>query len=847
MPASAHGLPIVQSLAGDCWRLRQAGRREWLPAIVPGCVHADLLRAGRIEDPFQGRNECALQWIEEADWTYATDFFVDPKLWRHEQIELHAEGLDTVATVSLNGTIIGRSENMFVAHCWAVKPRLKPGRNRLEIRFDSPMRYIRTRRLAHRPREINDPVGGCTRIRKQQCSFGWDWAPRLATCGVWRSIELRGWSGNRIESVRVQQEHRLGAVTLTLKPELAKASPGMTFRSQLWTDGELVAETEGLRLDVANPRLWWPNGQGDQALYTVRVEGRIDGRPADVWTRRIGLRTLALDRQRDKWGESFQFCINGRPIFAKGANWIPAHAFVAGLQRGDYEPLLNAAVAAHMNMIRVWGGGIYEHAAFYDLCDELGLLVWQDFMFSCTLYPGDRAFLRSVELEATQQVTRLRHHASLALWCGNNEVESLNEAALRASARARRDYDALFLRLLPRVVIACAGGAPYWPSSPAGSQNEGVPKDAARLTGDWHDWDVWHARHPVKAYEKSGARFVSEFGMQSFVSPAVAATFSPRTEWNIFAPTLEHHQKNPIGNAIVLDYVCRRYRFPRDYEALAYLSQLNQAYCMKVAVEHWRRNRPRTMGTLYWQLNDCWPVASWSSLEFGGRWKALHHAARRFFAPVLVSAHVRGDETRGIGNRLRSDIHGADIHVVSDHPEKVSAKLRWELWHLGRGLVLRRSEKTVLLQPGTARCAERLDLGDAITRHGREQLALRLELGAPDLPVSEDVVLLTAPRHLDLQPVRPTMTVRKRDEGGWSVRLRAEAYLHGVWLDLPGARFSVSDNAFDLLPGVPREIGLEVAGIGETAELEQRLVTRSLVDSYWEVPAMSRSSVVADA
>lgn len=835
MPNFVPSPPATQSLDGDDWRFRRAGERRWLRAVVPGTVHADLHREGRIPDPLVGRNEFDLAWIEEADWTYALEFEPAPELWRHEQMDLVAEGIDTVATILLNGAELGRTENMFVAHRWTVRPHLRRGKNRLEIRFGSPLAYIRTHRRQHRPREINDPVGGCTRLRKQQCSFSWDWGPRLATSGIWRPIHLEGWTDNRIVSVAVRQDHRRQRVMLTVVPELARPDARASFRTTVHHEGQLVAEADGLQVTIPAPQLWWPHGHGEQPLYAVRVELRQDGTLLDAAWRRIGLRTIELDRRPDAWGERFAFRVNGRAIFAKGANWIPAHAVSAARPRAEYEALLRAATAAHMNMIRVWGGGVYEPDEFYDLCDELGLLVWQDFMFACTLYPGDRAFLRSVETEAIQQVTRLRHHASLTLWCGNNEIESLNPDALRDSAADRRAYHALFERLLRRVVAEHDGVTPYWRSSPLGSQNEGQPKDAAKLTGDWHDWDVWHARHPVKHYEKSRARFVSEFGMQSFCSPTVAATFSSPTEWNAFSPTLEAHQKNPSGNAIILDYVSRRYRFPRDYAALAYLSQLNQAYCMQVAVEHWRRSQPRTMGALYWQLNDCWPVASWSSLEFGGRWKPLHHAARRFFAPVIVSAQVPGDETRGIGNRLRSDVHRVELHVVSDSPAPVRLELAWELWQLAERRVLQHGGRSLRAAAGRARVVQRLDFSAAIARHGRAALGLRV-IGRPEgLPASDDVVLFTAPKHLDLVAA-PIAVAFEPEAGGWRVRLTSPVYQHGVWLDLPGETFEVSDNAFDLLPGVSRTVTLVAPGVGDVADLGRRLVVRSLVDAYGETP-----------
>ncbi|MDB6127742.1 MAG: csxA 1 [Verrucomicrobia bacterium] len=834
---SSSSLPSIegrqlQSLDGGAWQFCDAAEPHWQAAEVPGSVHRDLLRLGLIPDPFWGANEKKVQWIETRDWIYRTDFTVADSLRGAGHLDLVAEGLDTVARILLNGRVIGRSENMFVRHRWDVTRRLLPGTNSLEIHFESPMSYIRRRRPAHAPREINDPVGGCTRIRKQQCSFGWDWGPRLATVGIWQPIALEGWSINRIESVRVDQRHSPGHVTLTVQPEMARASRGLTFESVLSLDENVIASSRSGTLEVSAPALWWPRGQGEQTLHTLVVECRKAGRLVDRWQRRIGLRTIVLDRSRDAAGESFRFVVNGRPVFAKGANWIPAHALTGGLGTDSCRAPLEAAAAAHMNMIRVWGGGIYEPDAFYDRCDELGLMVWQDFMFACTLYPGDAAFLGSVRTEARQQIERLRHHACLALWCGNNEIELLNGETLRTSPRIRGEYRQLFETTLRKLTAVHGGGTDYWRSSSCGSQTAGKSKDGARLTGDWHDWDVWHARQPVKAYEQSRARFVSEFGMQSFSSPAVAATYCPPAEWNILSPVMESHQKNPAGNSIILDYVSRLYRFPKDYAALAYLSQLNQAHCMKVAVEHWRRSQPRTMGALYWQLNDCWPGPSWSSLEFGGRWKVLHHVARRFFAPLLVSARLAGDDVIGIGNRVTSTVRVAEIFTVSDHFEPVSARLDWEVWHLHERRVLSRGHRAVVLPPRRAQLHAKLDLGEELTQYGHAGILLRVKLEAKGWDPQEDVVLFTAPRYLNLERAPIEVQVAIGGGGRRRVRFASPVYQHCVMFDVPGVNFSTSDNAFDLLPGVPREVVVEAPGIRRAATLRKKIVTQSLVDSY---------------
>jgi beta-mannosidase len=507
------------------WKLRESGKSATFPAVVPGCVHTDLLKNKRIPDPFWGTNELDLQWIGQRDWEYSTTFSVPSDSLDEEHVELVAEGLDTISSVYINGKLLARTDNMFVAHRWDIRPFIKKSGNLLRIVFASAEHYIKRTRTEHNPPEFNDPVGRCTVIRKQQCQFGWDWGPRLVTAGIWRPIRVEAWSGNRIESVHISQQHADGEmVRLEVAPTLAVAGWSGIVCARLYFDGKLLAErqteTGALVFDIANPRLWWPAGQGEQPLYTVSVElvDRRSGEVLDQCQRRVGLRTLVLDRHADEWGESFQFVINGRPIFAKGANWIPAHSFVSGLKRADYERDLRAAVAANMNMIRVWGGGIYEHEAFYDLCDELGLLVWQDFMFACSLYPHDGAFLDSVRIEAEQQVRRLQHRVCLALWCGNNELPQINKPELR-DPDARAGYEALFHQLLPDAVRRFDGATSYWPSSEWRGFFDSTHSDGEK-SGDTHFWDVWHQRAPVKDYERWQFRFCSEFGMQSYPSLA---------------------------------------------------------------------------------------------------------------------------------------------------------------------------------------------------------------------------------------------------------------------------------------------------------------------------------------
>lgn len=818
------------SLNGE-WQFRQQQAAETFPAEVPGCVHTDLLRNGLIPEPFWGSNELQLQWIEETDWDYSTSFRVPDELLAFEYVDLVADGLDTLATITLNGQEIARTENMFVGYRFAVREWLRAGVNELRIQFANPMDYIRARQSIHQFAEWNDPVGGSSNIRKEQCSFGWDWGPRFATCGIYKDIKLQGWNTNRISYVHVQQNHNDGKVLLTVTPSLSEPATNVRMRCRLSLGDQTVAHAEGsdkIALTVDQPHLWWPNGLGAQPLYTLQVELLSDNDLLDSWQERIGLRTIELDRHADEWGESFQFVVNGVPVFAKGANWIPAHSFVASVTREDYADILGSAAAANMNMLRVWGGGIYEMDKFYELCDELGLMIWQDFMFACSLYPADETFLKLVEQEAAYQIPRLMNHACFALWCGNNEIEQM-PGEIVATPERKAAYEKIFYDILPAAVARYDGVTPYWPSSPHNPEGyeQGFNNERA---GDSHFWDVWHARYPVKRYEEKGFRFCSEFGMQSYSSPAVAATFCPPDEMNVFGPAMENHQKNAAGNQIIFDYVSRLYRYPKDYASLAYLSQLNQAYCMRVGIEHFRRSMPRTMGALYWQINDCWPVFSWSSLEFGGRWKALHYEARRFFAPALVSAHVPGDETAGKGNYITSTIHEVNIYTVYDGVEQREGVMSWALYAMD-DTIIDQGQLNVVLRYGESIKQQSIDFSDAIEQYGRRNLYLRVWLDIDSETVSQQTVFLTAPRFLNLRRAPIHYEVNAQADGFFELVFSSPTFHHRVAFDLEGIAYRASDNFFDLYLNIPYRVVVHAPDVDESA-FRERFSVRSLVDSY---------------
>ena len=814
------------------WRVRQAGTDDWIPARVPGCIHEDLLRAGRIPDPFFGDNEAQLRWIESTDWEYEAVFDADEACVAATNVELVLEGLDTVATVSLNGTALLADANMFRTFRIPVKSCLVTRNNRLIVLLSSAVRYIQDgARQYCPPQEFNDPVGNCVRIRKQQCQFGWDWGPRLVTAGIWRPIRLEHFE-NRIDQVRLIQDHIAGEVIVRAVPELRDDDGTQRFRLRMRL-GEAEFVSDAARQPhcrIATPSLWWPAGLGEQPLYEVVVEA-VDLPAIAPWKRRIGLRTAELSMEpddlavQDESGRDigqFEFRVNGRAFFAKGANWIPAHALVTAVTNDDYRRLLQSSVDANMNMIRVWGGGVYEDDLFYEMCDELGLCVWQDFMFACTLYPADDAFLASVRSEVADQVRRLRHHSCIILWCGNNELVHLNRDALNDAALAN-DYRRLFFDTIADELAKHDDERAYIHSSPL-TLVAHLPETASPST-DAHDWQVWHARFPVEHYETTRHRFLSEFGMQSYPCELTARTFCGVEDLNVFSPRFDNHQKNIGGNQVILDYVSRLYRFPNSYRSLAYLSQLNQAYCMKVAVEHARRSMPLTMGALYWQLNDVWPAASWSSIEFDGRWKALHYAARRFFAPVLVSIKYSGSEIRSIGNYPIYNGGLVEIFAVNDLHHEIDAILRWRLMRFD-GELVDTGVEPIRLAGSASRKIRSLDL-EAKIAHQRTRTFLHCIVESiQGERLSEATGLFAPPRALDFtrSPVRISPVAS-------GLKLAASDFHHAVHVEPLDPLIRMSDNFIDLLPGEERILTAHSSIDGRAVNLGEHRVM-SLVDSY---------------
>ena len=818
----------TQSLT-EQWQFREAETQDWLPAQVPGSVQTDLMALDRIPDPFVADNELHVQWITERDWEYLLTFQVDAEILDEERVFLVCDGLDTLADVALNGQVLGHAENAFRQYRWDVKALLAEGENELLASFPSPMAYIRPwleEQPLHSPRHS---LPGGPYLRKAPCQFGWDWGPKLPPIGIWKDVRLEGYSAARLNDVHLRQQHADGKVAVSVRAsverwadadlclELCLSAPdGQVQEAGVRLTGD---ETDGIAvIDVADPQIWWPNDLGAQPLYDVQVNLLQDDTLLDRRIFKVGLRTLELRQEPDAFGTSFTFVVNGVPIFAKGANWIPADSFPTRISDAHLEHLIRSAAEAHMNMLRVWGGGFYEEERFYDLCDRYGILVWQDFCFSCSIYPDGEDFFENVRVEAVENVRRLRHRTSLALWCGNNEMEvgwiGWGWKNLPESERLREGYDRMFHHLLPEICAAADPDTPYWPSSPS-SNTPFVDPDGVQA-GDTHNWMVWHGNKPFEAYREHDSRFVSEFGFQSLPPLDTIRTYADEADWNMTSYIMEHHQRNDAGNGKIINYMTDHFRMPRDFPSLVYVTQVLQAECVRTGVEYWRRSRHRTSGALYWQLNDCWPVASWASLDYFGRWKALHYAARRFYAPVLLSAEREGTVIT--------------LFLTNDTTDEVQGTVRWSL-ETTEGKVLADGEKSVTAPALSAAQVDAPDFSEQVTAQNRRQVVLVYELWQEDERVSLSVVPFVPDKHLELTDPELHYTIGEID-GTITLDVTAQRLARFVWLEIEGADVIFSDNYFDLPAGRTAKVTLPKIEGWTLDRVRKALRMRSLVDSF---------------
>ena len=828
--ASAQRSKTVMQI-DDGWQFREVGKTDWHNATVPGCVHTDLLANKLIDDPFYRDNEKKQQWIDKKDWEYRTTFKVTPATLARGNVELVFEGLDTYAQVYLNERPILSADNMF--RTWRVdaKQALQAGDNNLRIVFRSPINEILPvmAKLNYQLPASNDQGEKTSPFtRKAPYHYGWDWGPRFVTSGIWRPISVEAWDKVRINDLQlIVKSVTPTAAELTANIEVEASTSGAAtillenLRDKLVAEKRQVNLTPGtnrvtFNFFVAHPALWWPNGLGAQPLYSFRARSVVNGQVADERTTRTGIRTLELRRQRDEAGESFMFVINGIPVFAKGGNWIPSDSFVTRITKDKYRFMIDSVRASNMNMLRVWGGGIYEADEFYELCDEMGILVWQDFMFACSMYPGNQEFLDSVRAEAIDNVKRLRNHPSIVLWAGNNEIETawMNWGwRQNLPASLWDDYKKIFHGVLQEVCAAYDPTRVYWPSSPHGGLDD--DPDSLR-SGDVHFWRVWHAAEPFSDYEKQNPRFMSEYGFQSFPNIETVKAYTVPSDRDIESPIMLAHQRHPRGNQLVREYMLRDYAQPKDFESFLYVSQVLQAEGIRIGAEHLRRIMPHNMGSLYWQINDCWPVASWSSIDYFGRWKALQYYARRFYSELLISPTVQKGYLK--------------LFVVSDRPKPLPAKIKVTLMNLD-GVTLKSFERDVTVEALTSRSYFDMRVAELLEGTADKNAVVYCELLVNGKPISTHDYFFSPFKELKFsKPTINSEVVRTR--GGFSVKLVTDKFAKAVYLAVAEHDGFFSDNYFNLVPGKEVTVDFRSSKPLSLEQFKERLQIRSVFDAF---------------
>ncbi|MCU4164013.1 beta-mannosidase [Carboxylicivirga caseinilyticus] len=836
---------IVKQL-NDGWTYQQVNGDYSGNATVPGTIHTDLLNNGQIEDPFYRTNEKDLQWIDKEDWVYQTVFSIDDQTIQHDRLVLHFYGLDTYADVYLNDSLVLSAFNMHRQWEADIKKLAKAGENKLKVYLHSPIKkgleLYDAAAYSYPASNDQSENGGLgdkkvsVFTRKAGYHYGWDWGPRFVTSGIWRPVELMAWNDAKVTSLQIKQpmvnaeKAELEAVvevnsesSTSVEVELFNSTDQKVILSQTaeLTSGNNVIE---LPFEIEKPKLWWSNGLGEAKMYDFEVRIKKGNKLIADKKVSTGIRSIKLVREKDDKGESFLFELNGLRVFAKGANYIPNDNFLPRVSEKDYQKVIADAVNANMNMLRVWGGGIYENDYFYDLCDRNGILIWQDFMFACSMYPGDEVFLNNVRQEAIDNVKRLRNHPSIALWCGNNEINTAwnyySEGGWGWKQRYTKEqqdeiqkaYLDVFHKILPQVIAENDSDIAYWPSSPQAGYEPDQHAGYETTSGDMHYWGVWHGLHPFEDFKKYKARFISEYGFQSFPDFETVQTYAIPEDYDIESEVMAAHQRSGIGNLRIKEYMSWEYKnVPGDFEQFLYMSHVLQARAAKMAVEAHRREMPYCMGTLYWQINDCWPVASWSSTDYYHKWKAMHYAVKRGYEPVIVSADVKAD--------------GVDVYLVSDNHQKEDVHLKVSVVKLN-GEVVADFEEEVVMEANTSSMVRSLGYEELLKGVKKEEVILHMEAKRGDEVLAENMAFLVKPKFMELPEVELSHTLRKEGDKLY-LDLSADKMVFSLYVKVKNKQAEFSDNYFNMLPGVTYTI--EIKGVDIVSENDIELMHLQMV------------------
>lgn len=836
--------PVSNELKSN-WEFRQLDKKEWSKAEVPGTVHQDLLANGVIQDPFKELNEFDVQWIENQDWEYRTSFNVSKEVLAHENKELQFKGLDTYADVYLNDSLILTADNMFRSWNADCKSLLKEGTNELRVIFKSPvkigMEKLNKQGFLIPVQNEQAPKGKQTGVytRKAAYHFGWDWGPRLVTSGIWQPVYLKAWSNARINNVFLQQKSLSKEVaTYTSSVEINATKDG-DASIEISVDGnkiktEKISLIKGINnvpveLSINNPELWWTAGLGNQKMYQVKTALVFDGKEIDVKETKLGIRTLKVIQKPDSLGKSFYVELNGIPVFMKGADYIPGDNLIPRVDSAKYNRVLNEALAANMNVLRVWGGAVYEVDYFYDLCAEKGIILYQDFMFACSMYPGDDAFAENVRLEAEEQVKRLRNYPNIMLWAGNNEIlngwhEWHFQERFGYNDQQKdtlwKYYTKVFYEVLPAAVKKYDPEKLYWSCSPQSEHG----KLQNPLSGDQHFWPVWFGEAPFTAYEQQPGRFISEYGFQSYPSINTLRKITKSENLSMYSEVMLKRQRSPMenlgkgcnGNHMIDRYMKKEFKTPNNFESYVYVSQLLHAQAIKTAAEAHRRNKPYTMGSMYWQINDCWPTISWSTIDYFGNWKAGHYQARDSYKEFLVSAVQKENAVK--------------VYVVSDKLKNTSAELRISGYDFSGNSLSKETLKIDVPANSSGIFFEK-KIKDLISGKKSSEAYLHIQLFENGSLVAENNFFFVAHKSLSL-PVSKVEAEISKSGDMYSVKVKTDSFAKNVYVYFDGVDANLSENFFDLNAKTEKTVTFKIKENITIEELKSKMKILTLANTY---------------